>query len=135
MDFLNKSSKLHRECLITYVRLLEDEESELRKLAAHRISVILGIPPLNEEIMLTEVLHRTLSHNKDDEVYLKSMLKSFMGQNSDYMIRLKNSQEERIFAYDKPNKYRADINTLVLFVMELSDPKKILTQLKDEVQC
>lgn len=43
-------------------------------------------------------------------------------KNSDYSIRLKNHQEERIFSYDKPNKYRTDINTLARVIQILPLP-------------
>lgn len=32
---------------------------------------------------------------------------------SDYEIKIKNSEQDRIFSYDKPNKYRSDINNIV----------------------
>jgi hypothetical protein len=32
---------------------------------------------------------------------------------SDYEIKRRNYQQERIFSYDKPNKYRSDINNII----------------------
>lgn len=32
--------------------------------------------------------------------------------NSDFKIKRKNHEEERIFSYDKPNKFRSDISSL-----------------------
>lgn len=32
---------------------------------------------------------------------------------SDYETKLKNNEQDRIFSYDKPNKYRSDITNII----------------------
>lgn len=32
---------------------------------------------------------------------------------SDYDTKMKNSEQDRIFSYDKPNKYRSDISNII----------------------
>jgi hypothetical protein len=32
---------------------------------------------------------------------------------SDYEVKLKNNEQDRIFSYDKPNKYRSDISNII----------------------
>ena len=39
----------------------------------------------------------------------KEQFKQLLLQNSDYEIKKKNNAEQRIFSYDKPNKFRSDI--------------------------
>ena len=66
-----------------------------------------------------------IEENKEDKQYLKRVVKDFVVENSDYPIRLKNNEEERIFSYDKPNKYRTDINTLAAIIDLLPSPRPI----------
>lgn len=32
---------------------------------------------------------------------------------SDFAVKLKNNEQDRIFSYDKPNKYRSDISNIL----------------------
>ena len=57
-----------------------------------------------------------------------SHLLPLMRECSDYAIRRKNSMEDRIFSYDKPNKYRTDIDNVVELALNLKP-----TDIKSEV--
>jgi hypothetical protein len=41
-----------------------------------------------------------------------------METNSDYEIKKKNCEHERIFSYDKPNKFRSDVSNMIQVLTE-----------------
>ena len=60
-----------------------------------------------------------------------------LSTNSDFKIKRKNHEEERIFSYDKPNKFRSDISTLfeVLLTNDraLSSPGELATMFRESL--
>lgn len=71
-----------------------------------------------------------------EQLNLSEFLRGILQENSDYEIKLKNFKESRIFSYDKPNKYRTDINTLLTLVCLLNkDGRKELKEVVSEIDC
>jgi len=88
---------------VVYVRLLEDEEYVIRYEMAKEIAQGLKIAQINEEVIKNIILSRMTV--KEFELWLQEA--------TDYDIKRKNYQEERIFSYDKPNKYRSDVTNFI----------------------
>ena len=61
------------------------------------------MPQMNDEVVKNMILKKITI--KEFQIWLR--------QATDYEIKRKNYQEERIFSYDKPNKYRSDITNFI----------------------
>lgn len=102
-----KSIRSFEEKLIpTYLRLLQDEDSEVRKFTADQLSKVLGLPQLNETKMAELILQR-----------LPREQISLVLRDGDLDTKLRNNEETRIFSFDKPNKFRSDVATIVSLLL------------------
>ena len=75
----------------------------LRSEMARVLAPKLKLPSLNEEVVKNWLLRR-LSVGAFGEL---------LSEASDYEIKYKNHIQERIFSYDKPNKYRSDVSNIL----------------------
>ena len=71
----------------------------MARILAHKLK----LAELNEEVIKNIILSRLTL-----EQFGKLLVEA-----SDYEIKRRNYQQERIFSYDKPNKYRSDITNVI----------------------